>query len=106
MFGCFKNLFSRTDNSALTEAIHNGAFLVDVRTPEEFASGSVEGAVNIPLHEIGMRLDEFENKETIIVFCRSGGRSAQAFNILQKNGFSNVLDGGPWTKVHALKSAQ
>ncbi len=52
MFGIFKNLFAPTDNSELREAIKNGAFLVDVRTPAEFSAGSVKGAVNIPLDKV------------------------------------------------------
>ena len=50
-------------------------FLVDVRTPEEFNSGSVDGAINIPLSVLEQELSQFKNKENIIVFCRSGARS-------------------------------
>ncbi|SJZ92027.1 Rhodanese-related sulfurtransferase [Porphyromonas circumdentaria] len=104
MFGLFKNLFSQTDDKALAEAIREGAFLVDVRTPGEFASGSVKGAVNIPLDRIESRLGEFKEKKTIIVFCRSGGRSSQAKSILERNGFTNVLNGGTWEHVASLKN--
>ncbi|KGN73059.1 sulfurtransferase [Porphyromonas gulae] len=106
MLGLLKNLFSQPDDKALTEAIRNGAFLVDVRTPGEFASGSVSGAVNIPLDRIASRLDELKNKKTIIVFCRSGNRSSQAKSILEQNGFSNVLNGGTWGHVASLKGDQ
>ena len=47
MLGLLKNLFSQSDDKALSEAIRNGAFLVDVRTPGEFASGSVAGACSL-----------------------------------------------------------
>ncbi len=53
----------------------NGTFLVDVRTPGEFEGGSAKGAVNIPLDSIMNELDQFEGKENIDVFCRSGNRS-------------------------------
>ena len=106
MLGLLKNLFSQSDDKALSEAIRNGAFLVDVRTPGEFASGSVAGAVNIPLDRIASRLNEPKNKKTIIVFCRSGNRSSQAKSILERNGFSNVLDGGTWGHVASLKGDQ
>ncbi|KGL47053.1 sulfurtransferase [Porphyromonas gulae] len=106
MLGLLKNLFSQPDDKALTEAIRNGAFLVDVRTPGEFASGSVSGAVNIPLDRIASRLDELKNKKTIIVFCRSGNRSSQAKSILERNGFTNVLNGGTWGHVASLKGDQ
>lgn len=103
MFGLLKNLFSQPDDQALTEAIRSGAFLVDVRTSGEFASGSVSGAVNIPLDQIESRLNEFKDKKTIIVFCRSGNRSGQAKSILERSGFTNVLNGGTWDHVASLK---
>ena len=74
-------------------------FYVDVRTPEEFADGSVSGAVNIPLDEVKFRMDEFKNKEKIVVFCRSGNRAGQAKSILDKAGIQNVVNGGSWQEV-------
>ncbi|WP_300662713.1 rhodanese-like domain-containing protein [Fluviicola sp.] len=102
MFGVFKNLF--TGNSQeLTEAIKNGAYLVDVRTPEEFSSGSVNGAVNIPLDRISGQLAKFKGKEQIVVFCRSGARSGQAKSILERNGIQHVFNGGSWQQVAQIK---
>lgn len=75
------------------------AFLVDVRTPGEFAGGSADGAVNIPLNEISNRIAEFKGKENIVVFCKSGGRSSQAKSILEKSGITNVSNGGTWQDV-------
>ncbi len=77
----------------------NGSFLVDVRTPGEFEGGSAKGAVNIPLDRIMNELDQFEGKENIVVFCRSGNRSGQAKYILEQNGFKNVINGGTWQDV-------
>lgn len=102
MFGVFKNMFAPTDNSALTEAVKNGAFLVDVRTPGEFLGGSVKGAVNIPLDKISSQLSKFKNKKNIVVFCRSGGRSSQAKSILEQNGFQNVINGKTWQNVDQI----
>jgi len=92
--GFFSAIFGTTDNTQLVEAIKEGAFLVDVRTPGEFASGSVKGAVNIPLDRIASQLAQFKNKKNVVVFCRSGNRSGQAQSILQHHGVSNVIDGG------------
>lgn len=78
---------------SLKKEIAKGAFLVDVRTPEEFSEGSVKGAVNIPLNEVESRLNEFKGKPGVIVFCRSGNRSGQAKEILEKNGVKNVING-------------
>lgn len=75
------------------------AFYVDVRTPSEFAGGSVPNAINIPLDQLESSLSQFENKEQIVVFCRSGNRSGKAKAILEKNGFDNVVNGGPWKNV-------
>ncbi len=82
------------------------AFLVDVRTPEEVAEGTVEGSVNIPLNEVEQRLAEFEGKGQIVVFCRSGSRSGQAKSILEKNGHTNVINGGTWEQVQAKVAAE
>jgi rhodanese-related sulfurtransferase len=103
MFSFFSKLFGlggpKTDLAAL---IANGAFLVDVRSPSEFAGGSVKGAVNIPLDKVASNLSKFKDKEQIIVFCQSGMRSAQAKSILNKNGFENVTNGGGWSSVNAF----
>jgi|SRR5690606_20201705 len=102
MFGIFKFLFGQQDNTQLKEVIKEGAFLVDVRTPSEFASGSVKGAVNIPLDKIPGQLSKFKGKKHIVVFCRSGNRSSQAKSILEKNGFDNVVNGGTWNNVQKV----
>lgn len=99
MFGIFKNMFASTGNSELKEAIKNGAFLVDVRTPAEFSAGSVRGAVNIPLDKVTSLLSKFKNKKSIVVFCRSGNRRSQAKSILELNGIQNVINGGTWQSV-------
>ena len=100
MFGIFKNMFAQTDNSELKEAVKNGAFLVDVRTPAEFSAGSVKGAVNVPLDKVSSQLSKFKGKKNIVVFCRSGNRSGQAKSILEQNGFQNVINGGTWQNVN------
>lgn len=102
MFGIFKNIFGQKDNGQLKEIIKEGAFLVDVRTPSEFASGSVKGALNIPLDKISGQLSKFKSKKHIVVFCRSGNRSSQAKSILEKNGFQNVVNGGTWNNVQKI----
>lgn len=100
MLGVFRNLFADTKNQKLLAAIKNRAFMVDVRTPIEFAVDSVPGAVNIPLDKILHRLSKFKGKDGIVVFCKSGARSAQAKDILEQSGFENVINGGSWQKVN------
>ena len=82
-----------TQEVSIKEQVAKGAFLVDVRTPEEFAMGSVKGAVNIPLDEVESRVNEFKGKPYVIVFCRSGNRSGQAKSVLEANGITNVTNG-------------
>ena len=102
MLNILKNLFSQNDNTALTEAVKNDAFLVDVRSSAEFSDGSVKGAVNIPLDVLQQQLAKFKNKKNIVVFCRSGARSTQAQRILEYNGFKNVVNGGAWHQVNQI----
>lgn len=100
--GFFSSIFGKTDNSQLIEVIKEGAFLVDVRSPGEFASGSVKGAVNIPLDRLQSQLVKFKAKKNIVVFCLSGGRSSQAKSILEQNGFQNIINGGGWQNVNQV----
>lgn len=85
----------------LAESIRNGALLLDVRTPEEFNSGSVEGAINIPLNMIPQQIAKLINKGKIIVFCASGTRSEQAKMYLEQQGFE-CEDGGCWFEVEEI----
>lgn len=93
-------IFGSPDNTKLKEVIQEGAFLVDVRMPGEFASGSVKGAVNIPLDKVSSQLAKFKGKKNIVVFCRSGNRSGQAKSILAQNGIQNVINGGSLNNVN------
>lgn len=98
--GLFSNLFGGGTTANLQSIIDDGAFLVDVRTPGEFAEGHVVGSVNIPLDKVTMELEKFKNKKNIIVFCRSGNRSGQAKTILEQQGIVNVTNGGSWEEVN------
>jgi rhodanese-related sulfurtransferase len=95
----FKQLFGSAAKADLKPVIDEGAFLVDVRTPGEFAESHVKGSVNIPLEKVASQLSQFKNRKNIIVFCRSGNRSGQAKSILEQNGFTDVINGGTWDHV-------
>jgi len=72
-----------------------GAMLIDVRSPGEYASGHIEGAVNIPVSDLGGRIPKLGKKDrAIVVYCRSGNRSGQAARILAAAGFTKVFDLG------------
>jgi rhodanese-related sulfurtransferase len=70
--------------------------LVDVRRPEEFAAGHIDGAILIPLETIAAAYRNLPKDTRLVVYCRSGQRSAQAVTFLLAHGYGNVvsLDGG------------
>ena len=84
------------------------ATIIDVRTPAEFASGHIDGAINIPVDQLeeGIRsLRGLKKDSQILLYCRSGRRSAIGKDILQKQGFQKIIDGGGFeTLAKNLKS--
>ncbi|WP_304426877.1 rhodanese-like domain-containing protein [uncultured Adlercreutzia sp.] len=72
-----------------------GAVLLDVRTPQEFAEGRVPGSVNIPLQELNRVAAAVPDPATpLFVYCLSGGRSGQAVSALQSAGYTTVKNIG------------
>lgn len=88
------------------KAVKAGAQIVDVRTPAEFAGGHADGARNIPVEELQGKLDAVGPKDkAVVVYCRSGNRSARAAKILQAAGFTSVVDGHTVEFVRSAASA-
>lgn len=79
--------------------------ILDVRTPEEFASGHIEGALNIDFNsgQFANEITRLNPSENYAIYCRSGSRSGQAASIMHKAGFHDVsnLNGGviDWTNA-------
>jgi len=73
-------------------------FIIDVREPDEFAAGHIEGAVNMPLHELLSHMNEFPESKTapILIYCHTQKRATHALVILREIGYTNVwnLEGG------------
>lgn len=73
-------------------------YVIDVRTPEEFADGHYESAIN---HELLLLEDElmpeYPKDATLYVYCRRGNRSERAKEILINNGFTNVVNIGAYS---------
>ncbi len=67
-----------------------GAFVLDVRQPDEWAAGHIEGATLIPLGELSGRLAEVPQDRPVVVVCRSGNRSAQGRDLLLSAGYGQV----------------
>ena len=77
----------------IRRALTSGATVVDVRTEAEFARGHVAGAVNIPLHRLPDKLHLIEDRAApLVLYCRSGNRSARAATFLRARGYTEVLD--------------
>ena len=76
---------------------YENSILIDVRTNSEYKSGHLDGAINIPYEDIvkGVsKLDDVDFDTYIIVYCKSGGRSSQAFDSLKNAGCNNIYDLG------------
>jgi rhodanese-related sulfurtransferase len=76
--------------------------LIDVRGPDEWDAGRIEGARHIPLGEIGARLDEIDRSRPVVAVCRSGARSGKVVDALRARGYAaHNLAGGmqAWEKA-------
>ncbi|WP_439106130.1 rhodanese-like domain-containing protein [Congregibacter sp.] len=95
-----------TKQAALA-AVQGGALLVDVRTAEEFATGHLPGAVNIPHGEIveGLAALETPKSTEIVLYCRSGNRSGIATKSLSAAGFSNAMNAGGYSALKPIWDA-
>jgi rhodanese-related sulfurtransferase len=76
--------------------VDDGAYLLDVREPDEWEAGHAPDAHHVPMMEIPARMAEIPEDRDVVVVCRSGGRSGQVVSYLTGNGWDNVrnLDGG------------
>ena len=66
--------------------------LIDVRTPAEVARGKISGSENLPLHVIPLKVNDFSTDDTIIFYCQTGARSAQACAFMTSKGVDNVFN--------------
>lgn len=99
----FHRLFGAAETSArMTGAEYQARFfggkephtLIDVRTAQEFVTGSIPGAINIPVQELGRKLEKVPQDRPVVVYCRSGSRSATAAGLLKQRGYGEVFDLG------------
>lgn len=102
MLGILKKLFGGGPSVDYKELVRNGAIILDVRTPGEFSSGHIKGAINIPVDQLSKNLAKLKDKnKTIITCCASGMRSASAKGILKSNGYTDVHNGGGWGSLQS-----
>lgn len=84
--------------AAIQQSMVEGALLIDVRTPQEYAVGHAEGAMNLPNEDIQAgAAPEAGKDQKLYVYCRSGNRSNQAAQKLAAAGYANITDLGPMT---------
>lgn len=69
------------------EIVDQGGVLLDVRTPEEFATKHLEGAININVEELESRMSELPKDEHLVVYCGSGRRAERAAKMLTTSGY-------------------
>ena len=82
-----------TDLSGKFEQNDSNIELIDIRTPAEVARGVIPNAKTLPMHLIPLQLNYFINSDKqIVIYCRTGSRSAQACMFLNQQGISNVVN--------------
>ncbi|BDG16044.1 rhodanese-like domain-containing protein [Thermus brockianus] len=104
LFACGpKGSYQNVGPEELYRALGSGAYVVDVRTPQEFAQGHVPGAINLPVEEVARWADTLPKDKPVYLYCRSGNRSRQAAEYLKGKGYTNLynVEGG----VLAIESA-
>lgn len=85
---------SAADAAALVEqnSDADSFVILDIRTPEEYAAGKLDGAINIDFYanDFRSRIDQLDKDTHYLVYCRSGNRSGQALPIFEDLGFTRV----------------
>ncbi len=100
MLSFLKSLFGRADTGKWDELREQGAVVIDVRTPGEFASGHAKGAVNMPLDDLDSKVVTIKKyKKPVILCCASGMRSGRAMALLTSKGITDLHDAGSWKKL-------
>ena len=83
-----------TEFKVQLEKLGDSANLVDVRTPEEFAQGAIEGAININFRDSNFEkeIGKLDREKPIMVYCQAGSRSGKATKKLEQLGFETIYD--------------
>lgn len=98
MTGFFNRLFGLGDKVDFKTLLENGAILLDVRTKEEYEYGAAPNSINIPLDRLANNVSKLQKNKALIAVCASGMRSADAVAFLKSKGFSEVYNGGSWSR--------
>ncbi|HRI79341.1 MAG TPA: rhodanese-like domain-containing protein [Cyclobacteriaceae bacterium] len=97
MIDSIKKVLGIGPSADYAQLVKDGAIILDVRTKGEFASGHIEGAVNISVDRLRDNLHQLKDKQKpIITCCASGMRSGAAKSLLEASGYNQVYNGGSW----------
>jgi rhodanese-related sulfurtransferase len=92
------------DPTTARDAITDGAKVIDVRTPEEFAAGHLRGAVNadVSAPDFAERIAGLDKTARYVVYCASGNRAGTAIETMRGLGFEDLINGGGYEDLAAL----
>ncbi len=100
--GFFARLFGPSAGTRISAVDYKARFvdgkeahtLVDVRSPSEYASGYIPGAINVDVQVLPQKLARIPKNKPVVLYCRSGSRSGQAAHMLQDAGYTDIFDLG------------
>lgn len=105
IYGGYRTYRYVTLTKGLDKLVEQGAVILDVRTAEEYATGHIDGSVNISLGTIRDRYTELDTARTYITVCSHGLRSVKVQQLLQEKGFKHVYNGGAWADLQKMIKA-
>lgn len=91
----WKSISAVDAKEIIKQKSHDGDFCVlDVRTPEEFSRGAIEGAINLDIYapDFSQELDKLDKDKIYLIYCRSGNRSKTALAMMKQLGFGYVYE--------------
>jgi rhodanese-related sulfurtransferase len=105
MWKMIRSVFRRNPEINFGQLMQNGAWVVDVRTPEEYHEGHLANSTNYPLHELPMHIPHIlSTGKTVITVCKSGSRSAVARQMMLQAGI-HAYNGGGWKDLEKILSS-
>jgi rhodanese-related sulfurtransferase len=90
----------------MADAMKGRPVILDVRTSQEFLAEHAPGSLNVPLDGLGADLPGVERDHPILVCCATGARSSIAKVMLERLGFSDVVNAGPWQCAMKMVDSQ
>ena len=100
MINAIKNALGLGPKTDYKELLKKGAQIIDVRSRGEYASGHVNGRINLPLNELASSVNKIKKNVPLITCCASGMRSASAKSTLKSMGYNDVHNGGGWMSLN------